>query len=68
MNIKLVSRGIEGELLLEGRIDSVTAPEVERIVMEMTGKFDRLILNLSKLEYISSAGLRTLLIMQKELQ
>ena len=60
MNIKLVSRTTEGELLLEGRVDSVTAPEVERIIMDMTGRFDRLILNLSNLEYISSAGLRVL--------
>lgn len=60
MNIKLISRGQEGELLLEGRLDTLTAPEAEKILMEMTERFDRVILNMQDLEYISSAGLRTL--------
>ena len=60
MNISLVERGETGELLLEGRLDSQTAPETEEIVMQMTEKFETLILNMVKLEYLSSAGLRIL--------
>lgn len=60
MNIKLINRGEEGELLLEGRLDTLTAPESEKIFMEMTERFDKLVLNMEGLEYISSAGLRTL--------
>ena len=50
---------------LEGRLDTVTAPELE---MELKGSLDdvsELTLDFSKLEYISSAGLRVLLVTQK---
>ena len=60
MHIKLINRGEEGELLLAGRLDSSTAPEVEEIMLQMADRFDRVILNMAQLEYISSAGLRVL--------
>ena len=60
MHIKLINRTEEGELLLEGRLDSSTAPEVEEIVLQVADRFDRVILNMAQLEYISSAGLRVL--------
>lgn len=60
MNIKLINRGQEGELLLEGRLDSVTSPQAEEIFTQMAERFDRIILNMTDLEYVSSAGLRTL--------
>ena len=60
MHIKLINRGEEGELLLEGRLDSATAPEVEGIVLQMAERFDTVVLNMAQLEYISSAGLRIL--------
>ena len=60
MHIKLINRGEEGELLLEGRLDSATAPEVEGIVLQMAERFNTVILNMAQLEYISSAGLRIL--------
>ena len=60
MTVKLINRGEEGELLLEGRLDAVTSPEAEELFLQMTERFDRLILNMDKLQYISSAGLRVL--------
>lgn len=60
MTIKLINRGTEGELLLEGRLDAVTAPEAEELFLQMTERFEKLILNMEKLQYISSAGLRVL--------
>lgn len=60
MNIKLINRGTEGELLLDGQLDSLTAPETETICKQMAERFDTLILNMEKLRYISSAGLRVL--------
>ena len=60
MTVKLINRGTEGELLLDGRLDAVTAPEAEEIFLQMTERFDKLILNMDKLQYISSAGLRVL--------
>lgn len=58
MTIKLVNHGAEGELLLEGRLDSHSAPEAEEIFNDMVGRFDYLVLNMNSLEYVSSAGLR----------
>lgn len=60
MNIKLIDRGQEGELLLEGRLDSLTSPEAEEIFLQMAERFQKVTLNMQELEYISSAGLRTL--------
>lgn len=60
MNIKLANHGTEAELLLEGRLDTNTAPEADEIFLDVAGKFDRVVLNMAKLEYISSAGLRVL--------
>ena len=60
MTIKLVNRGTEGELLLQGRLDSTTAPEAEQVIDELVERFDRLVLNLAGLDYMSSAGLRIL--------
>lgn len=60
MNIKLINRGTEGELLLEGRLDSVTAPEAEAVFHQVAERFDKIVLNMAQLEYISSAGLRAL--------
>jgi len=60
MDIKLVDKGDTGELRLIGRLDSNTAPETEEIVLQMTGKYQTLILNMEQLAYLSSAGLRIL--------
>lgn len=60
MNIKLINRGTEGELLLEGHLDSGTSPEAEAVFAQVAERFDRVVLNLAQLEYISSAGLRVL--------
>lgn len=58
MVIKLVNRETEGELLIEGRLDSNSAPEAEEIFTQVGDRFDKVILNMEKLEYTSSAGLR----------
>ena len=50
------------------RIDTVTAPDFENEIMDEMGKFDSLTLDLSNLEYISSAGLRVLVLVQKKLK
>ena len=65
MTIKLVSRDTEGELLLEGRLDSTSSVETGEIFQQMSERFDRVVLNMAKLEYVSSAGLRVLLAAQK---
>ena len=54
-------------LAIEGRLDTVTAPELEKVVNEETADVRELILDMKGLEYISSAGLRVLLAAQKKM-
>ena len=58
LNLDLINRGSEGELVLTGRLDSVTSEEAGKVLDELTERFDSLILNMKDLDYISSAGLR----------
>ena len=51
--------------LLEGRLDTTTAPQLQA---ELIPEFDNarnIVLNFSKLDYVSSAGLRVLLVGEK---
>lgn len=58
------------ELVLEitGRLDTITAPALDKTINENLGEIKSLILDFKNLEYISSAGLRVLLGAQKKLQ
>ena len=60
LNLNLINRGTEGELVMIGRLDSNTAVEAEKVVDSLTQRFDTLILDMKDLDYISSAGLRIL--------
>ena len=51
-------------LALEGRLDTVTAPEREREINDLSG-VTYLVFDMKNLEYISSAGLRVILKAQK---
>ncbi len=53
------------ELKIEGRLDTTTAPELEGVLNESYNGITELVIDLVKLEYISSAGLRVLLAAQK---
>lgn len=48
------------KIALEGRLDTTTAPELEQEIKNLDG-VDALVMDFSKLDYISSAGLRVLL-------
>ncbi len=50
---------------LEGRLDTVTAPELEEALKDSLSGVSELTLDLEKLVYVSSAGLRVLLTTQK---
>ena len=63
-----ISKTIEnGKALLkpEGRLDTVTAPEMENVIKEILPGLVELTIDFTKLTYISSAGLRVLLSAQK---
>ena len=49
------------EIALDGRLDTMTAPELEAELKASLPAADTLVLDFSGLDYISSAGLRVLL-------
>lgn len=57
----------QNTLSLSGRLDTGTAPTLERELSELLPTVDALTLDLEHLEYISSAGLRVILKVQKAL-
>lgn len=65
MNIQKTLSGTTLTVALEGRLDTTTAPKLEEELRSSVDGITRLVFDLAKLEYISSAGLRVLLAMQK---
>lgn len=55
------------EVKLEGRLDTVTAPELEAYLSENLDGVNDMVFDFSSLAYISSAGLRVLLSTQKKM-
>ena len=60
----------QGEITIEivGRLDTITAPVLDKTINEDIGDTNKLILDIKGVEYISSAGLRVLLSAQKKMQ
>ena len=67
MNIIKKQNGTQLEIALEGRLDTVTAPDLEQALAEALPEVTALTLDFSKVDYISSAGLRVLLATYKSL-
>jgi anti-sigma B factor antagonist len=67
MNITEKSNGSELCIFLEGRLDTTTAPELEKILSGSLEGVTDLTFDMGKLDYLSSAGLRILLGAQKQM-
>ena len=65
LNVKKAIEDHKGTICLEGRLDTVSAPEMEKELKGYLDDVDELTLDFEKLEYLSSAGLRVLLSLQK---
>lgn len=65
LNINKTVENNTASVSLEGRLDTVTAPELEKALMELIPDLTELKLDFTDLDYISSAGLRVLLAAQK---
>ena len=65
MNIIKKTEGTTLALVLEGRLDTTTAPQLETELKSSLDGVTALYLDFEKLEYLSSAGLRVLLAAQK---
>jgi anti-anti-sigma factor len=54
---------------VKGRVDAVTAPEFEKFLLDLVAKGEKkFVVDFSLLEYISSAGLRSVLSVAKKLK
>ena len=67
MTIQNIKQGAALTLALEGRLDTMTAPELEKELMASLEGVTALTIDMAKLEYVSSAGLRVLLSAQKQM-
>ncbi len=65
LNITASTAGDELTVCLEGKLDTTSSPSLEKTLSENLEGINRLILDMSALEYVSSAGLRVLLSVQK---
>ena len=68
MTIEIKKNADELVLAITGRVDTITAPALDKTINENLEGVKTLILDLKSLEYISSAGLRVLLSAQKKMQ
>jgi anti-sigma B factor antagonist len=68
MTIEIKRNAEETIIELAGRLDTITAPALDKTISDDIGSTKHLVLDLKNLEYISSAGLRVLLSAQKKMQ
>ena len=68
MTIEIKRNAEETVIELVGRLDTTTAPALDRTINGEIGDTKKLVFNFKSLEYISSAGLRVLLSAQKKMQ
>ncbi len=65
MNIKKTITKNKLELILEGKFDSISAPKFEEDITPVLNQVNDISVDLGAIEYISSAGLRALLLLQQ---
>ena len=68
MTIEIKKNADEITIEVVGRLDTTTAPALEKTINDNVEATQDLVLNMAGLEYISSAGLRVLLGAQKKMQ
>ena len=68
MTIEIKKQAKETVIEVAGRLDTITAPVLEKTINDNAENVQNLVLDFKGLEYISSAGLRVLLGAQKKMQ
>ena len=68
MTIEIKKNTEETIIEIVGRLDTITAPALDKTINEDIADAKNLVLDVKGMEYISSAGLRVLLSAQKKLQ
>lgn len=67
MDISTIIEDKKQTVVLTGKLDTLTAPELEEFMQESLEEISELVLDFAGLKYISSAGLRVLLTLQKRM-
>lgn len=67
MVINVEKNNEKAVLKLEGRLDTTTAPELEKEIEGLDSSVKDLVFDMQNLEYVSSAGLRVILSAQKKM-
>ena len=68
MDLNIIREGGESTLVLAGRLDTVTAPRLQEALIPEFDEADGVTLDFTELVYVSSAGLRVLLLGEKAAQ
>jgi anti-sigma B factor antagonist len=67
MNINIEKTNDATVIKIDGRLDTTTAPELEKAINDEGEALKSLVLDFKGVDYISSAGLRVLLTAQKKM-
>ena len=68
MTLEIKKNAEETIIKIVGRLDTTTAPALDKAISEDIGDTKNLVLDVKAMEYISSAGLRVVLSAQKKMQ
>ena len=68
MTIEIINNEDTSTIKVVGRLDTTTAPMLDKTINEDVAQAKNLVLDFGGVEYISSAGLRVLLGAQKKMQ
>ena len=60
MKLNTVIKEKTGTIFVEGSIDTLTARDLEQAVNDAAAQCDKMVLDMSKVDYISSGGLRVI--------
>ena len=67
MTIDIIKNAYETTIRLAGRLDTITAPDLDKTINEDIKGTKNLVIDLKDIEYVSSAGLRVILAAQKKM-
>ncbi len=66
INIETTSQDGVAVVVIQGEIDGATAPQIQNTLLPLVQQHDTLVLDLSGVPYMSSAGLRTMLLLYRQ--
>lgn len=67
MNITKQTEGSKLSIIIEGRLDTTTAPQLDTLLDESLDGVNELVFDIKDMDYVSSAGLRVFLKSQKRM-